>query len=201
MKQRYALAENVRKIFVFTLIELLVGAVCKVRVLPLYSLKKFYKNYTSSRPQGRTSRFFDNRQKSSSHLHIFTRSAFTLIELLVVIAIIAILAAMLLPALSQARQRAVSSSCLNRMKQINTADSFYQADFNCFVPAAETMTGEMTTWCGQQKSTGMVDFTTGGFLTPYLLKAGADTSLQKAVKTSVLFCPEPSLEQLFSTLN
>ncbi|MBR1952572.1 MAG: hypothetical protein IKA32_08345, partial [Lentisphaeria bacterium] len=67
----------------FTLIELLVSAACKVRVLPFYYLKIIYKNDTSLRPQGRTSRIFDNGQKCSSHLHIFTQSAFTLIELLV----------------------------------------------------------------------------------------------------------------------
>jgi len=71
----------------FTLIELLVNAACKVRVSPLFQLKKFDKNCTSLRPTGRTSRL---TQSNSSHLHIFTQSAFTLIELLVVIAIIVI---------------------------------------------------------------------------------------------------------------
>ena len=60
----------------FTLIELLVTTAQQ------NCLSKI-KNNTSLRPQGRTSRIFDNGQKCSSHLHIFTQSAFTLIELLV----------------------------------------------------------------------------------------------------------------------
>ncbi len=62
-------------------------------------------------------------------------SRFTLVELLVVIAIIAILAAMLLPALQQAREKAHDASCKSQLKQIMTAVEMYQQDSDGELPA------------------------------------------------------------------
>ncbi len=82
------------------------------------------------------------------------RVAFTLIELLVVIAIIAILAALLFPALSKAKMRAQTICCLNNLKQLETCWHLYALDHNDVVPPNNSIglmgggtVAESASWC------------------------------------------------------
>ena len=82
----------------------------------------------------------------------FKWDRFTLIELLIVISIIAILAAMLLPALNKAREKARAIQCTGNLKQIGTSFGLYTTDYNDCYPAlisgSSAWAEPKTTWIG-----------------------------------------------------
>ena len=112
---------------------------------------------------------------------------FTLIELLVVIAIIAVLASMLLPALSKARQKAQAIKCISNLSQIGNAALQYTMDNEDYFPPYrenlfQTVDGVESFWYGTEPGEG--------YLSPYLHNKSV---LGRTGAAGFLFCPSTIL--------
>src|SRR5437667_8538304 len=136
-----------------------------------------------------------------------SRRAFTLIELLVVIAIIAVLIALLLPAVQRVREAAARTQCRNNLKQIGVAFHNYHGARNCFPPGFTSKTKSVD---GPSLGPG---WGWGAYLLPYLEQdnlfrqidltkdiANAANAKPRLTSLSVFLCPSDSPASLTVTV-
>jgi len=104
------------------------------------------------------------------------KSGFTLIELLVVIAVIAILAALLMPALSESKSRTRTIACLNNLRQLSICWHLYASDYNGLMVPNDNIAGGAPgpSWC---QGTGFLETNTTGIESGLLFGYNRSTAL------------------------
>ena len=115
------------------------------------------------------------------------RQAFTLVELLIVIAVIAILAALLFPALAAGQQKAKQAGCLSNLRQIGIAMNLYASDYSGSIPygpKAAAFTSPLDLYPSTGAPTSLISLSSGQPVGLGLLLAQ-----HLAAQPKVLFCP------------
>jgi len=129
------------------------------------------------------------------------QGGFTLIELLVVIAIIAILAAILLPALAKAKSRAIRMQCMNQMKQLDLGINLFTGDNSETFPAAGygTQSGGVLTWdtwiypyVGGSSSLALIQAAAGS----YAIDPADGEALGDAPGLKIMVCPADTFQKV-----
>jgi prepilin-type N-terminal cleavage/methylation domain-containing protein/prepilin-type processing-associated H-X9-DG protein len=158
------------------------------------------------------------RESETDRKRALVPGGFTLIELLVVIAIIAILAAMLLPALSRAKQKAWTAGCLNNLRQLTYCWEMYAHDHDDVMPPNNSVydisTGQPIpgldlnqTWCpGNARADINSDNIKKGYLFSYntsteIYRCPADRSKVYALDGSVLDIPRSRSYNMSQSVN
>jgi len=142
-----------------------------------------------------TEKMINYKLMSTSPPSADVRRGFTLIELLVVIAIIAILAALLLPALSRAKEKAIRILCASNLKQWGVAVTMYANDYAEQFPKNATSDGASGfAWVGYSLNTN--------FFPNYLYPNRAGTSaISERDKRDVIYCPTDEWHRAVEAIN
>ena len=131
-----------------------------VMTVPMKSMMK--KSGTPCQKQNKENKVVSIQKQNHAHFLVKSRAgSFTLIELLIVISIIAVLAAMLLPALSQARERARGIQCVSNLKQLQLGMQGYLGDNNDLYPPFYNYAATPWLWSDQLLHDSNDTFCTG----------------------------------------